>query len=156
MEKIRAKVEELIKQGWTPEEIAQLATVVCKDNYKSSLEENEDDALLCKVSLLLKSIGIAVHVKGYNYLREAIIYTKNNPGRKIAATNELYPEIAKKFNTTSNRVERAIRHAIEKLWKKNANPELIKKIFFYEPGEKEKKPTNTEFILNIVEYLKFN
>ncbi|MNT45166.1 Stage 0 sporulation protein A [compost metagenome] len=156
MEKIREEVELLKNEGWSQEEMLELAGLICEEYGYQLFAKDDDDDLVCKVSGVLKSIGIAVHVKGYNYIREAIVYCFRNYEEKVCMSTDLYPQIAKKFHSTENRVERSIRHAIEKLWEDNVNPEIIKKIFSYEPGPDRKKPVNTEFIYSIVEYLRFN
>lgn len=109
-----------------------------------------------RVTNLIKQISIPANIKGYAYLREAIIYyMESEKPTKISMTKELYPTIAKKFQTTSTRVERAIRHAVEIAIDRGETKE-IEKIF----GDVEKyhkgKPSNSEVIATIAEYLKLN
>ena len=103
-----------------------------------------------KISDILHILGIPAHIKGYAFLREGIILCTDDEDTIHAVTKVLYPEIAKKFNTTSSRVERAIRHAIE-ISIERGEREKIKKLF---PDFKVKKPTNSEFIATISDKLR--
>ena len=92
------------------------------------------------------------HIKGYQYLREAIILTINDMDIINAVTKVLYPEVARKFNTTPSRVERAIRHAIEVAWDRG-DIETLQKFFGYTVSNIKGKPTNSEFIAMIADCL---
>ena len=92
------------------------------------------------------------HIKGYQYLREAIILTINDMDMINAVTKVLYPEVAKRFNTTPSRVERAIRHAIEVAWDRG-DVEVLQKFFGYTVSGIKGKPTNSEFIAMIADNL---
>lgn len=106
-----------------------------------------------RVSDLLHEMGIPAHIKGYNYLRTGILLTFQNQGEYIGQiTKVLYPEIAKKYKTTSSRVERAIRHAIEVAWIRG-NVDTVDDIFGYSINANKAKPTNSEFIAMIADYL---
>ena len=98
-----------------------------------------------RITNLIHDIGVPAHIKGYQYLREAITLTINDMGILNAVTKILYPSVAKKFQTTSSRVERAIRHAIEVAWDRG-DVEMIQKIFGYTISTSKGKPTNSEFI----------
>lgn len=104
------------------------------------------------VTEIIHEIGIPAHIKGYQYLREAIIITVNDMEIINAVTKVLYPEVAKKFNTTSSRVERAIRHAIEVAWDRG-DVEVLQKFFGYTVSGLKGKPTNSEFIAMIADRL---
>jgi two-component system response regulator (stage 0 sporulation protein A) len=97
------------------------------------------------VTQMLHEIGIPAHIKGYQYLRDAIIMTVDDQEMLGAITKILYPEIAKKHKTTSSRVERAIRHAIEVAWNRG-KLETIEEMFGYTINTGKGKPTNSEFI----------
>ncbi|MDI6602177.1 MAG: sporulation initiation factor Spo0A C-terminal domain-containing protein, partial [Thermoanaerobacteraceae bacterium] len=97
--------------------------------------------------------GVPAHIKGYVYLRDAIMMVINNMDLLGAVTKELYPAIAKKYNTTSSRVERAIRHAIEVAWGRG-KLETIDNIFGYTIQNDKGKPTNSEFIAMIADKLR--
>ena len=92
------------------------------------------------------------HIKGYQYLREAIVMTVENMEVINAVTKVLYPEVAKRFNTTASRVERAIRHAIEVAWDRG-DLETLQKYFGYTVSNTKGKPTNSEFIAMIADRL---
>ena len=94
------------------------------------------------------------HIKGYAFLREAIQMVYTDVELLGAVTKVLYPEIAKKYNTTSSRVERAIRHAIEVAWNRG-NYDVISKMFGYTVHHLKSKPTNSEFIAMIADKIRF-
>ena len=104
------------------------------------------------VTEIIHEIGIPAHIKGYQYLREAIILTINDMDIINAVTKVLYPAVAKKFNTTPSRVERAIRHAIEVAWDRG-DIETLQKFFGYTVSGLKGKPTNSEFIAMIADRL---
>ena len=113
---------------------------------------NEFD-LESELTTLLHEIGVPAHIRGYLYLREAIMHVFHSIDMLANITKKLYPEIARKFNTTSSRVERAIRHAIEVAWVRG-NIDLISEIFSYTISYHKSKPTNSEFIAMIADRLK--
>ena len=104
------------------------------------------------VTAIIHDIGVPAHIKGYQYLREAIIMTVENMDIINAVTKILYPEVAKKFGTTASRVERAIRHAIEVAWDRG-DLETLQKYFGYTVSNSKGKPTNSEFIAMIADRL---
>jgi len=102
-------------------------------------------AVITRVTSLLHDIGVPAHIKGYQYLRDSIMMVISNPEVINAVTKVLYPEVARRYNTTPSRVERAIRHAIEVAWDRG-DVEQIQKIFGYTVSNQKGKPTNSEFI----------
>lgn len=104
------------------------------------------------VTEIIHEIGVPAHIKGYQYLREAIILTINDMDAINAVTKILYPEVARKFGTTPSRVERAIRHAIEVAWDRG-DVETLQKFFGYTVSGIKGKPTNSEFIAMIADHL---
>lgn len=104
------------------------------------------------VTEIIHEIGVPAHIKGYQYLREAIILTINDMDVINAVTKVLYPAVAKKFCTTPSRVERAIRHAIEVAWDRG-DIETLQKFFGYTVSNIKGKPTNSEFIAMIADCL---
>ena len=104
------------------------------------------------VTAIIHEIGVPAHIKGYQYLREAIILTVENRVVINAVTKTLDPEVAKHFNTTASRVERAIRHAIEVAWDRG-DLETLQKYFGYTVSNAKGKPTNSEFIAMIADRL---
>ena len=106
-----------------------------------------------KVTNILHEIGVPAHIRGYHYMREAIIMSVNDMDVLNYITKELYPSIAKKCNTTPSRVERAIRHAIEVAWNRG-KIEAIDTLFGYTINNHKGKPTNSEFIALIADRLR--
>ncbi|MDR2606571.1 MAG: sporulation transcription factor Spo0A [Oscillospiraceae bacterium] len=104
------------------------------------------------VTEIIHEVGVPAHIKGYQYLRDAIIRTINDPDMINAVTKALYPQVAKKFNTTASRVERAIRHAIEVAWDRG-DIDVLQKYFGYTVSNIKGKPTNSEFIALISDRL---
>ena len=109
-------------------------------------------ALRNTVTAVIHEIGVPAHIKGYQYLREAIIITVNDMEVINAVTKVLYPAVAKRFGTTPSRVERAIRHAIEVAWDRG-DLETLQKYFGYTVSNAKGKPTNSEFIAMIADGL---
>ena len=101
---------------------------------------------------VIHEIGVPAHIKGYQYLREAILLTIDDMDIINSVTKVLYPEVARKFNTTPSRVERAIRHAIEVAWDRG-DIETLQKFFGYTVSNIKGKPTNSEFIAMIADCL---
>jgi two-component system, response regulator, stage 0 sporulation protein A len=106
-----------------------------------------------EVTEILHQIGIPAHIKGYLYLRDAIIMVVEDIDLLGSVTKILYPTIAEHFSTTPSRVERAIRHAIEVAWSRN-NIDIIKKFFGYTIKTEKGKPTNSEFIAMMADRLR--
>ena len=104
------------------------------------------------VTNVIHEIGVPAHIKGYQYLREAIILTINDMEAINAVTKILYPAVAKKFATTPSRVERAIRHAIEVAWDRG-DLDTLQRFFGYTVSNTKGKPTNSEFIALIADRL---
>ncbi|MEQ6376499.1 sporulation transcription factor Spo0A [Bacillaceae bacterium S4-13-56] len=105
------------------------------------------------ITNIIHEIGIPAHIKGYMYLREAISMVYNDIELLGSITKVLYPDIAKKYNTTASRVERAIRHAIEVAWSRG-NYESISTLFGYTVSMTKAKPTNSEFIAMVADRLR--
>ncbi|MBU5590740.1 sporulation transcription factor Spo0A [Clostridium sp. MSJ-4] len=106
-----------------------------------------------EITNIIHEIGVPAHIKGYMYLREAISMVVNDMELLSAVTKELYPSIAKKYNTTASRVERAIRHAIEVAWGRG-QIDAINKLFGYTVHNEKGKPTNSEFIAMVADKLR--
>ncbi len=100
------------------------------------------------VTEILHQIGVPAHIKGYQYVREAIILTIENPEMLNSVTKILYPTVAKRFKSTSSRVERAIRHAIEVAWDRG-DVDVLNSYFGYTIQSQRGKPTNSEFVAMI-------
>ena len=116
-------------------------------------QAGESLALEVRVTEVIHQIGVPAHIKGYQYLREAIMMAVEDMEAVSAITKVLYPSIAKKFRTTSSRVERAIRHAIEVAWDRG-DIETLQSYFGYTVSGVKGKPTNSEFISMIADRLR--
>ena len=108
-----------------------------------------------RISEIMQKIGIPAHVKGYSYLRHAILEVIENPEVLEAVTKALYPKIAESYETTSSRVERAIRHAIEIAWNRNSHS-AIHELFSNTINSERGKPTNSEMIALIADKIRLN
>ena len=106
-----------------------------------------------EVTRVIQQMGVPAHVKGYQYLRDAIILVVEEMNLLGAVTKELYPLIAEKYDTTASRVERAIRHAIELAWDRG-NVEMMNRFFGYTVNMERGKPTNSEFIAMVADRLR--
>ena len=113
----------------------------------------KDKELEKLVTQYMNKLGIPAHVNGYHYIRTAIMVAMKDEDMLNGLTKKLYPEVAKKFNSTGAKVERAIGSAIETMWFKG-NEKAQFDIFGYSRVEEIKKPTNGKFLKVIVEYLK--
>ena len=112
-----------------------------------------DNDLEIDISTILREIGVPAHIKGYQYMRDAISIVVDNRDLLAGVTKELYPIIARKNQTTPSRVERAIRHAIEVAWNRG-RPDTIEALFGYTVQHDKGKPTNSEFIALIADKLR--
>ena len=122
-----------------------------KETQGSIVDKNKE--LQTNITSLLHSLGVPSHIKGYEYIREGIGLMYNNPKMLGAITKEMYPELAVKFNTTSSRVERAIRHAIEISWSRG-DYDLMEEVFGHSVDYDRAKPTNSEFIATLADKLR--
>ncbi len=123
-----------------------------KDNNKViSVAEEQDMEIV--VTDVIHQLGVPAHIKGYHYLREAILSSLDDPELLESVTKALYPSVAQKFQTTSSRVERAIRHAIEIAWDRG-NLDTLNAFFGYTVNTCKGKPTNSEFIALITDKLR--
>jgi two-component system response regulator (stage 0 sporulation protein A) len=119
----------------------------------SDFAETEDLEII--VSDMIKTIGVPAHIKGYQFLRDCIIWTVKDMEIINAVTKELYPGIAKKYKTTPSRVERAIRHAIEISWQRG-DIDVLNSVFGHTVKFNKDKPTNSEFIAMIADRIRLH
>ncbi len=119
---------------------------------ENQTREAEDSILEHEITTILHDVGIPAHIKGYIFLREAIVRVYHHQGYLGQITKNLYPDIARKYSSSSTRVERAIRHAIEVAWNRG-NVEVVDNIFGYTISADKAKPTNSEFIAMIADKL---
>lgn len=114
---------------------------------------SSQNSIELKVTEILHQIGVPAHIKGYHYLRDSIIMSIEQPEIINAVTKQLYPSVAKRYETTSSRVERAIRHAIEVAWDRG-DVDVLNSYFGYTIHISRGKPTNSEFIAMIADKLR--
>ncbi len=125
-------------------------TMVAEIPKKAVVRDLEQD-----VTDMIHEIGVPAHIKGYQYLREAIMMSVEDPTMISSITKILYPTIAKRFQTTPSRVERAIRHAIEVAWSRG-RMETLDALFGYTVDTGKGKPTNSEFIALIADRIRLS
>lgn len=141
-------------------------TIILIDNQKSndveiaeeihtSIPEDEIKNINNEVTSILRELGIPAHIKGYYYLRESIMMAVEDPDVLNGVTKIIYPQIAKRYDTTSSRVERAIRHAITVAFNRG-NIDLTNNIFGYTVNSDKGRPTNSEFIAMIADKLRYD
>lgn len=114
---------------------------------------SEPDDIETQVTQIIHQIGVPAHIKGYQYLRTAILLTVKDSDIINSVTKVLYPSVAKKYSTTTSRVERAIRHAIEVAWDRG-DVDTLNAYFGYTIQNNRGKPTNSEFIAMIADNLR--
>lgn len=147
MDKIRRVVRGKAKLS-EKEEMKTVDPYVNREEYMEQNLEND-------VTRMLHEIGIPAHIKGYQYLRDAIAMSVREDDTLISVTKVLYPAIAKRHNTTASRVERAIRHAIEVAWERG-RLDAIYDLFGYTVSTGKGKPTNSEFIALIADKIRLD
>lgn len=130
--------------------IMELTDTVNYDNQFIDIYHNN---LQISITNILHQLGVPSHIKGYQYIREGVSLIYDNPNLIGGITKELYPSIATKFDTTTSRVERAIRHAIEVSWNRG-NWDLMEEIFGHSVDIDKAKPTNSEFIVTVADKLR--
>ena len=146
-------IEELVKVLYSLKNGDVLRIEITKYN-NNEVKVNEDD-LERRIFKFQTQLGIRSNIKGYNYIKTAITLAYNDSTILESVTKRLYPDIAKIYNTTASRVERAIRHAIETAWM-NGNVDVINDIFGYSVCADKAKPTNSEIIAHVVNAMQMN
>jgi len=163
LNKVRIAIDEGVKKGYSPEELsgvivetignlqpkAQVPQVQSEETIKEVLGQD----LELMITEVIHEIGVPAHIKGYYYVREAISLAVTNAEMLGSVTKLLYPTVARKFNTTSSRVERAIRHAVEVAWDRG-DIDILNSYFGYTIEQGRGKPTNSEFIAMIADKLR--
>ncbi|ANF15693.1 sporulation transcription factor Spo0A [Clostridium butyricum] len=158
MEVFTKRIREMFNSAPTIQESSAQSNRVSYPTTSSYILTSEPKSktpvdLETEITNIIHEIGVPAHIKGYMYLREAITMVVNDMELLSAVTKELYPSIAKKYNTTASRVERAIRHAIEVACGRG-QIEAINKLFGYTVHNDKGKPTNSEFIAIIADKLR--
>ena len=127
--------------------------IVSEEKNRYIVNNNSNNNVEIEVTNMMHDIGIPAHVKGHQYLRDAIISVMKDNDAIIGITKQLYPDIAKKYNTTATRVERSIRHAIEMAWDRG-QIDTLQNVFGYTINLGKGKPTNSEFIALVADKLR--
>ncbi|MCH5324509.1 MAG: sporulation transcription factor Spo0A [Eubacterium sp.] len=135
--------------------VTKIMSLLISKSNGAALKEDDRDKLNMEraVTEIIHQIGIPAHIKGYHYLRTAIIYSVNDPEMINSVTKVLYPSVAQRYRTTASRVERAIRHAIEIAWDRG-DVDVLNSYFGYTVRTSRGKPTNSEFIALIADRLR--
>jgi two-component system response regulator (stage 0 sporulation protein A) len=137
-------VESMLKNRKMKIEVTADGTGATRDNTPD---------IEAQVTKIIHQIGVPAHIKGYQYLRTAILLTVRDSDIINSVTKILYPTVAKKYQTTTSRVERAIRHAIEVAWDRG-DVDTLNSYFGYTIQDQRGKPTNSEFIAMIADNLR--
>lgn len=124
-------------------------------NVKERKVSDKEMDLRIKISDMLHTLGVPSHIRGYQYIRDGIVMMYEEPDMLKGITKEVYPELALKYNTTTSRVERAIRHAIEVSWSRG-DYQLMDKYFGNSIDYDKSKPTNAEFIITLTDRLRLD
>ena len=134
--------------------VAHIVSVTSKlSSAPTAMPREEPPDLEAQVTKVIHQIGVPAHIKGYQYLRTAILMTVRDSAIIDSVTKVLYPRVAKKYQTTTSRVERAIRHAIEVAWDRG-DVDTLDSFFGYTVQTGRGKPTNSEFIALIADNLR--
>ena len=137
-----------------PQVMAERIIQLCSwKNLGSAKPDYSRDELECRVTEIMHEIGVPAHIKGYQYVRDAICLCVEEPDMLNSVTKVLYPTVAKHFKSTSSRVERAIRHAIEVAWDRG-DIDVLNSYFGYTIQNERGKPTNSEFIAMIADKIR--
>ena len=132
--------------------VERLTEIRGGESHRMPIRRSDKTSIETMVTGIIHEIGVPAHIKGYQYLREAIIIAVNDMDVINAITKVLYPQVAKTFQTTPSRVERAIRHAIEVAWDRG-DLDTLQRFFGYTVSNTKGKPTNSEFIALIADKL---
>ena len=146
-ERLRDLVEE--------QQVGSVSTPMYYSSSTINRNNSTSTPIEVRVTNIIHDVGVPAHIKGYQYLREAIIMSVNDTEMLNSITKILYPTIAKKYQTTSSRVERAIRHAIEVAWNRG-RMDTIDELFGYTINAEKGKPTNSEFIALIADKIRLD
>ncbi|HZK28365.1 MAG TPA: sporulation transcription factor Spo0A [Thermoclostridium sp.] len=124
-----------------------------KAYLRQQMQTTKPSSIENRVTQIMRDVGVPAHIKGYQYMRDAVLMVTSDIELISSVTKRLYPELAKKYKTTPSRVERAIRHAIEVAWTRG-QVETIHDLFGYTINTRKGKPTNSEFIAMIADKMR--
>lgn len=150
---MNAGADYLMLKPCAPQSVAErVGEIMAADRAAAQRRLPQEPDIETMVTNVIHEIGVPAHIKGYQYLREAIIIAVEDMDVINAITKVLYPQVAKTFSTTPSRVERAIRHAIEVAWDRG-DLDTLQRFFGYTVSNTKGKPTNSEFIALIADRL---
>lgn len=154
-EVMKSGADYFIIKPFEEETLSRILQDILNFSFQPSERETrlQGNDLTSKITNMIHEIGVPAHIKGYHYLREAILICVQNDEMISAVTKLLYPAVAKQFNTTASRVERAIRHAIEVAWDRG-DIDVLTSYFGYTIHNERGKPTNSEFIAMLTDKLR--
>lgn len=150
----------VLEQPYDDKRVREVIEDACKGRSNNTAElladsAADEEALEALVTEIIHEIGVPAHIKGYQYLRSAIVIAVNDMDILNSITKQLYPSIARMYGTTASRVERAIRHAIEVAWSRG-RIETINELFGYTVSAGKGKPTNSEFVALIADKIRLD
>ncbi len=148
-----ATLTERLRDLVAEEQVGSMSSPLYYSNTTINKNNSINTPMEVRVTNIIHDVGVPAHIKGYQYIREAILLAVENQDIINSITKTLYPALASKFKTTPSRVERAIRHAIEVAWNRG-QIEIHDRIFGYTVNSNKGKPTNSEFIAMIADKLK--
>lgn len=146
LELLLRRIRELVK-------VTDSLPIAARHSTASNRRMCSDEEMLAEITRLIHQMGVPAHIKGYGYLREAILLVLRDIDNLNNVTKRLYPQVASKYDTTPPRVERAIRHAIEIAWNRG-NVEFLNRLFGHTVTVEQGKPTNSAFIARIADKLR--
>jgi two-component system, response regulator, stage 0 sporulation protein A len=146
-----------IRQIYNDEKVSSFTqtNITPRESVEGVKPPNQSMSLEIEVTNMMHEIGIPPHMSGYQFIREAIMMTVNNSKVFSSITRVLYPSVAEKYSSTPQKVERAIRNAIESAWERG-NPDTVDTLFGYTVSYSKGKPTNSEFIAMIADKVRMN
>ena len=148
-------VNYLILKPFDLEDLEKRIIEACSKQKESKTIDFETHSVQVSITKMLHELGIPSHIKGYQFLRDAINIVFDRPDVIGGITKELYPELAGKYDTTVSRVERAIRHAIEVSWNRGSW-DMMEELFGHSVDIDKAKPTNSEFIVTLADKLRMD
>jgi len=135
--------------------VLRMDTNTATTTATTKITASSADSVQSKITQIMRDVGVPAHIKGYQYMRDAIMMAVKDREIISAVTKRLYPELAKVHKTTPSRVERAIRHAIEVAWNRG-RVDTINELFGYTINTRKGKPTNSEFIAMVADTLRLS
>lgn len=145
----------LSEAGYTLEDLIKAINMDCEaDGAEQKVKNEKETNLTARITRLFLQMGMPTNIKGYRYCIKAVEKAYKDRKYVESITKELYQEIAKEMQTTNSRVERAMRHAVECVWNHGEGMDIIEEVFGNTVSSMRGKPTNSQFVATVAEYLK--